>query len=131
MSCEPGGQEGAKANQGDSATLLTCSRSSCKTGLCVVRVLITTAGGNLGCGTATFLTLSNQQSFALEKRGVKLTECVVFVMAQWSRVIYALRNPEDHLKQPGWLSKKFSSLWPNHGPYIRASSPEKERLEIC
>lgn len=82
VSFEPGGQEGAKVNQRNLATFLTCSRSSSKIGLRVVKVLIRTAGENLGCGTATFLTLTNQQSFASEKRGVKLTERVVFFVAQ-------------------------------------------------
>lgn len=91
MSCEPGGQEGAKANQGYTATLLTCSWSSCKPGFPVVKVLIRPAGENLGCDTATFLIPSIQQSFVSEEWGVKLTEHAVFIMARWSHVVCALQ----------------------------------------
>lgn len=91
VSCEPGCQEGAKAKQKGIATFLTCSRSSCETCLCVVKVLIRPVRENLRCNTATFLAQSIQQSFVSEKRDVKVTEHVVFLLGLLSHVVCALQ----------------------------------------
>lgn len=91
VSCERGCQEGAKAKQKGIATFLTCSRSSCETCLCVVKVLIRPVRENLRCNTATFLAQSIQQSFVSEKRDVKVTEHVVFLLGLLSHVVCALQ----------------------------------------
>lgn len=101
VSCEPGCQEGAKAKQTDTATFLTCSRTSHETGLCVVKVLIRPVSGNLKCNTATFLTQSMQQSFVSEK--------------SWGGSFEAARLD----------FRKSSMLRLNCWSLIRVSSPEK------
>lgn len=112
VSCEPGCQEGAKAKQRDTATFLTCSRSSCETGLCVVKVLIRPVRGNLRCNTAKIFCIFSCPKYSAELcvRGENESNwacCVHSGLVEPCCMCFAAWGA--HLKQPGWIFRNLPS----------------------